>query len=125
MILGLVGRLVHLLVSEDADQQYQILSSSRKHFGAGGPKRIGSTLPPIIMQAFKLANVYFDLKDKDDKWDKKVGKIFKFCHETIAALVKADMSELPLRLYLQVNNVAKIFTSISRFKMRKLYFRER
>ena len=28
-------------------------------------------------------------------------KIFQFCHTTITSLVKADYSELPLRLYLQ------------------------
>jgi len=37
---------------------------------------------------------------QDDKWEKKVAKIFQFCHATIAALVKADMAELPLRMYL-------------------------
>ena len=38
---------------------------------------------------------------QDDKWEKKVAKIFQFCHTTIIALVKAEMSELPLRLFLQ------------------------
>ena len=30
-----------------------------------------------------------------------MAKIFQFCHTTISALVKAEMSELPLRLFLQ------------------------
>ena len=30
-----------------------------------------------------------------------MAKIFQFCHTTITALIKAEMSELPLRLYLQ------------------------
>jgi hypothetical protein len=30
-----------------------------------------------------------------------VAKIFQFAHTTISALVKAELSELPLRLYLQ------------------------
>ena len=38
---------------------------------------------------------------QDEKWAKKVAKIFQFCHNTITALIKAEMSELPLRLYLQ------------------------
>ena len=38
---------------------------------------------------------------QDDKWAKKVAKIFQFCHSTITSLIKAEMSELPLRLYLQ------------------------
>ena len=28
-------------------------------------------------------------------------KIFKFCHSTVSTLVKAEMAELPLRLFLQ------------------------
>ena len=30
-----------------------------------------------------------------------MAKIFQFCHTTLMALVKAEMSELPLRLFLQ------------------------
>ena len=30
-----------------------------------------------------------------------MAKLFQFCHTTISALVKAEMSELPLRLFLQ------------------------
>ena len=52
---SLMGKVVHLLkaAESDPDQQYQILSMARKHFGLGGPQRIGSTLPPIVMAAFK------------------------------------------------------------------------
>ena len=38
---------------------------------------------------------------QDDKWEKKCQKIFQFCHQTIGALIKAEMAELPLRLFLQ------------------------
>lgn len=34
-------------------------------------------------------------------WQKKCTKIFQFCHSTISALVKVELAELPLRLYLQ------------------------
>ncbi|PIK44550.1 putative vacuolar protein sorting-associated protein 35 [Apostichopus japonicus] len=37
----------------------------------------------------------------DDKWEKKCQKIFTFCHQTISALIKAELAELPLRLFLQ------------------------
>ena len=50
---------------------------------------------------FRLAQDYYAIKDKDDKWEKKVAKLFQFSHTTISALVKAEMSELPLRLFLQ------------------------
>lgn len=38
---------------------------------------------------------------QDDKWEKKCNKIFQFCHQTISALIKAELAELPLRLFLQ------------------------
>ena len=41
------------------------------------------------------------LSFQDDLWEKKCEKIFTFCHQCIAALVKAELAELPLRLFLQ------------------------
>ncbi len=61
---SLMGRLIHLFVSDDADQQYQILSTARKHFGMGGPRRIATSLPPIIIAAFKLAKRFYALKEQ-------------------------------------------------------------
>ncbi|XP_023337734.1 vacuolar protein sorting-associated protein 35 isoform X1 [Eurytemora carolleeae] len=98
---SLMGRLVHQLQGETADEQYQILSTARKHFAAGGPLRIPYTLPPLVFQAFKLAKEFYKLKDTDENWNPKIEKIFKYCHTTISALVKAELAELPLRLYLQ------------------------
>ena len=121
---NLMARLIHLLAAEesDLDQQYRMLTSARKQFGAGGPRRIPFTLPPLIYEAFKLARKYFDAKQEvfyiiyeynkndtfdmfnlsqDEMWEKKCEKIFTFCHQCIAALVKAELAELPLRLFLQ------------------------
>ncbi|XP_015604558.1 vacuolar protein sorting-associated protein 35 isoform X2 [Cephus cinctus] len=98
---GLLGRLIHHFKSDTADQQYMILSAARKHFSAGGSKRVKYTLPPIVFQAYQLAFTYKGLKDQDDMWQKKCQKIFQFCHATITALMKADFAELPLRLFLQ------------------------
>ncbi len=61
---GLVGRLVHQLRSEDPDVHFLILSATRKRLGAGGPRRIAHTLPPVVMQAFKLAKKFHAVKDK-------------------------------------------------------------
>ncbi|PSN51043.1 Vacuolar protein sorting-associated protein 35 [Blattella germanica] len=38
---------------------------------------------------------------QDEMWEKKCQKIFQFCHQTITALIKAELAELPLRLFLQ------------------------
>merc|ERR1719245_2727663 len=69
---GLMGRLIHLLGSPDPDMQYNILSTARKHFGTGGPLRIGSSLPPIVIAAYRLVKVYHDIREEDEKWEKKV-----------------------------------------------------
>jgi vacuolar protein sorting-associated protein 35 len=34
-------------------------------------------------------------------WEKKCQKIFQVCHQIITALIKAELAELPLRLFLQ------------------------
>lgn len=61
---GLLGRLIHHFKSETPDQQYMILSAARKHFSAGGNKRIKFTLPPIVFQSYQLAFIYKALKDQ-------------------------------------------------------------
>jgi len=98
---SLMGRLVHLLVAPEPDQQYLVLTAARKHLSAGGPLRLPYTLPPLVFQAYQLARRFHSVKEEDDKWDAKVEKIFKFCHSTVSTLVKAEMAELPLRLFLQ------------------------
>lgn len=98
---SLMGKFVTLLKGDSPDQQYLILNTARKHFGSGGEKRIKYTLPPILFSAFQLAYQYKDASEEDDKWDKKCQKIFQFCHQTIAALAKAEYAELSLRLFLQ------------------------
>lgn len=98
---GLMGRFIHLLYSEDPNQQFLILNTARKHFGNGGDQRIRYTLPPIVFAAYRLAFRYSQLKEEDENWEKKCGKIFQFCHQTIGALIKAEQAEIPLRLFLQ------------------------
>lgn len=98
---ALVARFVHHLKSDIPDQQYLILSAARKHFGVGGNKRICHTLPPLVFEAYQLALKYTSMKDEDELWQKKCQKIFQFSHQTIMALVKAELAELPLRLFLQ------------------------
>ncbi|KAI5636192.1 vacuolar protein sorting-associated protein 35 domain-containing protein [Phthorimaea operculella] len=98
---GLLARLIHHFKSDSADQQYLILSAARKVLQNGGARRIQHTFPPILFHAYRLAFTYKDLKDEDEMWEKKCQKIFQFCHQTITMLVKAELAELPLRLYLQ------------------------
>lgn len=96
-----VARLVNLMNAQNLDQQYLVLSAARKIFGNGGNTRIKYTLPPIVFAAYKLALAYQELKSSDPKWDKKCQKIFQLCHQTVGALIKAELPELSLRLFLQ------------------------
>ncbi|GAB6026743.1 Vacuolar protein sorting-associated protein 35 [Chamberlinius hualienensis] len=98
---GAMARLVTMMQSTNPDQQYLILNTARKHFGTGGRNRIRFTLPSIVFQAYKLAFQYKALKDEDEKWERKCHKIFQFCHSTISALTKEELSDLSLRLFLQ------------------------
>ncbi|XP_057653454.1 vacuolar protein sorting-associated protein 35 isoform X2 [Diorhabda carinulata] len=95
----LLARFIHQMKADLPDDQFHILTSARKILGTGGPLRIKYTLPPLVFQAYQLAYKYKEVND--DKWEKKCTKIFQFCHQTITALVKAELAELPLRLFLQ------------------------
>ncbi|XP_065183699.1 vacuolar protein sorting-associated protein 35-like isoform X2 [Sycon ciliatum] len=98
---GLMGRIVNLFQADGADDQYLILTTARKHFGNGGENRIRFTLPALVFAAYRLSLCYYKIREEDEKWSKKCGKIFQFAHQTITALAKADMSELALRLFIQ------------------------
>ncbi|XP_044744598.1 vacuolar protein sorting-associated protein 35 isoform X2 [Coccinella septempunctata] len=95
----LLARFIHHFKADSPDDQYLILTTSRKILATGGAQKIKYTLPPLVFQAYQLAFRYKN--SDDDKWDKKCQKIFQYCHQTIMALVKAELAELPLRLFLQ------------------------
>ncbi|MCL4121914.1 UNVERIFIED_CONTAM: hypothetical protein GTU68_005500 [Idotea baltica] len=97
----LMAKFLHLFKADSNDLQYLILSTTQKHLGAGGSKRIIHTLPPVIFQAYQLAFKYYSCREEDEKWGKKVHKIFQFCHQTISLLVKHEFAEVPIRLFLQ------------------------
>lgn len=98
----LVARLIHLMISTNLDEQFMILNSARKQCGNSGKDRIKYTLPPLIFKAYELAFRYKAAAAEDDKWEKKCDKIFKYCFQTINALIKAELpAELPFRLFLQ------------------------
>jgi vacuolar protein sorting-associated protein 35 len=78
----------------------QVLSTIRKHFGAGG-ERIRYTLPPLVIASLRLALRYERKKAEDELWVKKTQKVFQFSHQTASALGKAGQHEMALRLFLQ------------------------
>lgn len=98
----LIARAIHLMRTDNLDEQYLILNTIRKHCSNSGKERIKFTLPPIVFRAYELAYRYKENAAEDSKWEKKCEKIFKFCFQTIEALIKFELeAELPFRLYLQ------------------------
>jgi len=51
---NLVARLVHMLVNEDQEEMFKIITTVRKHFLQGGPRRLSFTIPPLVFSALKL-----------------------------------------------------------------------
>jgi Vacuolar protein sorting-associated protein 35 len=50
----LVARLLHNLVAEDPDTQFEVLQAARDRLVRGGPERMKYTLPPIVFTALSL-----------------------------------------------------------------------
>ena len=98
---SLVGRFVTLLEAESPDMQYQIISLTKKQLSGGGADRLKFTMPALVFKAFRLAQRYADIGDEDPVWEKKMKKIFTFCHQIISGLAKAEFTDLALRLFLQ------------------------
>uniref|UniRef100_A0A8R1XNJ2 Vacuolar protein sorting-associated protein 35 n=1 Tax=Onchocerca volvulus TaxID=6282 RepID=A0A8R1XNJ2_ONCVO len=98
---ALVSRFVNLVHAPTTDQQFLIISAVRKRFGAGGRYRIQYSLPTITFALYQLIVRYASETD-DGKRNAKLQKMFVFCMHTIDALVSsAELSQLPIRLYLQ------------------------
>ncbi|VDK67338.1 unnamed protein product [Litomosoides sigmodontis] len=97
---SLVSRFVNLIHAPTTDQQFLIISAVRKRFGAGGRYRIQYSLPTITFALYQLILRY--ATEYDENRDTKLKKMFVFCMHTVDALVSsAELSQLPIRLYLQ------------------------
>ncbi|CAK9260180.1 unnamed protein product [Sphagnum jensenii] len=106
---NLVARLVHMLVNDDPEQMFQILTTARKHFAQGGPRRLQYTLPPLVFEALKLVRSLQaqDLPEEGEgSGSVSLKKVFQFLHQTVEALAMIPAAELSLRLYLQCAEAA-------------------
>lgn len=50
----LVARLLHNLVSDNPDTQFEVLQAARNRLARGGPERMKYTLPPIVFMSLSL-----------------------------------------------------------------------
>ena len=65
---NLVAKMVHLIMSPpggSADEDLQLLSAARKHFGEGGDVRIRFSLPPLVISSIKLTQKFQNLASLD------------------------------------------------------------
>lgn len=105
---NLMARFIHFMLSpvcispDDLDNHYLILSTARKSLKVGTPKHIEFTFPSIVNEALNLALKYSEQGPKDEKWEEKCNKIFKFVHQTIKTLMEeSSCAYLCLKLFLQ------------------------
>ncbi|KAJ7534142.1 hypothetical protein O6H91_13G081500 [Diphasiastrum complanatum] len=102
---NLLARLVHMLVNKDHEEMFKLLTTARKHFGQGGPRRLAFTLPPLIFAALKLVRC-LQGSVVDDEASVSLKGIFQFLHQTVEALSTVPAPELALRLYLECAEAA-------------------
>lgn len=105
---NLVARLVQMLTNKDNEEMFKILTTAKKHFLKGGPKRLGYTLPPLIFSALKLVRLLQQHGDNSEAEESVVSsqKVFQFLLQTVEALSIVPAPELALRLYLQCAEAA-------------------
>lgn len=107
-----MAKLVHLLYDDavDVDQCFLVLNVVRKQLGEGGVDRVRHTLPSLMTSCLKLARRYRRMQSKRsdsdggssdaEQWEKKLLALFKFMHQTVLVVYKAEHHELALRLFL-------------------------
>lgn len=103
---NLVARLVHMLVNEDQEEMFKIITTVRKHFLQGGPRCLSFTVPPLVFSALKLVRALQTQEGEGEEGPVTPKKIFQFLHQTVEALATVPAPELALRLYLQCAEAA-------------------
>ncbi|XP_010521046.1 PREDICTED: vacuolar protein sorting-associated protein 35A-like, partial [Tarenaya hassleriana] len=104
-----VARLIHMLYNDDQEEMFKILSTLKKHFLTGGPKRLTFTIPPLVVSALKLIR-RLQVQGDENPFGKEASitatKIFQFLNQTVEALSIVPAPELAFRLYLQCAEAA-------------------
>merc|ERR1712196_239033 len=104
---GLIAALVHLVKNEHPDEHYKLLNLLRRHMGTAGPKRIGITMPGLVMAAIRLAVRVGGLERGEEK-DFQISskKVLEFVHQTMTKALGPAYPETSFRLYLMAAQAA-------------------
>ena len=98
---NLLARLVHLLRTDNLDVLFKLYGGTRKFFSKGGPDRIRFTLPPLLVNAVRLAVELQAAKDKGDTpYTTSPKKVFQYCHQTATELLKHGHCNIAFRHFL-------------------------
>jgi len=108
----MVASMVHLVCCEDVDMQFDMLLLLRKHLGMAGEKRIGYTMPSLLMAALKLAiKVRFmerSTPQAEREFKLSTKKIFEFVHQILERALKPNYPELAFKLYMTAAQTANV-----------------
>ncbi|KAI9094429.1 vacuolar protein sorting-associated protein 35 [Phlyctochytrium arcticum] len=88
---NMIAKMVHLVRTRnhDADTEFTLLSTTRKHLGEGGDIRIRFTLPPMAIASIRLARKFQSSTEDEDSAHEKLTTLFKFIHQTISSMSRA------------------------------------
>ncbi|KAL6524842.1 Vacuolar protein sorting-associated protein 35B [Orobanche minor] len=103
-----VACLMHVLYNDDPEEMLKIICTVWKHIKAGGPKRLPSTVPPLVFSSLKLVR-RLQGQDGDVAGEEVPAtpkKIFQLLNQIIEALSVVPSPELALRLFLQCAEAA-------------------
>ena len=125
---NMVAGMIHLVTNEDPDEHFKLLNMLRKRMGAAGPKRIGVTMPGLVMASIRLA-VRVRQLEQGEATDFKITakKVLEFVYQTMQKALGADFPETTFRLYLmaaQASNVCGFQNITYEFVQQAFYLYE-
>jgi len=124
---SLIAALVHLVYNENPDDMFKLLSLLRKRVGAAGSKRIGITMPGLVMAAIKLAVRVRQLEQGQKEFQISAKKVLEFVHQTMTKALGPEYPEVTFRLYLnaaQASNVCGFSNITYEFTTQAYYLYE-
>merc|ERR1711998_512537 len=108
----MVASMVHLVNCDDVDVQFQLLLLLRKHLGMAGQKRIGYTMPSLMIAALKLGIKVRMMERSTPQPERTFNisckKILEFVHQILEKALKPAFPEAAFKLYMTAAQSANV-----------------